>query len=106
MWDWLPGHSGKPANGQQKIEAVVDARLATGPKGMTQCRCRRTAQNQKVKSPINPSGRVKPHATSVKAFKLSPDAKSLEKLTDVVDSSEAKRAGTSCGVRTPGRAGV
>jgi len=56
---WLPGHRGKPANGQEKIETVVDARLPTGPKGMTQCRCRWTAQNQKVKSPIKPSGRVK-----------------------------------------------
>jgi len=64
----------------------VDATLRSKPKGMTQWSCRLMAARQGVsKSTINniwQSHNLKPHR--VKTFKLSRDAKFLEKLTDVV----------------------
>src|SRR6266404_4913630 len=74
------------SNSQENIRSIVDATLRSKPKGMTQWSCRLMAARQGVsKSTINniwQSHNLKPHR--VKTFKLSRDAKFLEKLTDVV----------------------
>ena len=76
----------KPTFGPEKVQAIVDATLRTKPKGMTQWSCRLMAAHQGLsKSTVNniwQSHNLKPHR--VKTFKLSRDAKFLEKLTDVV----------------------
>ena len=86
LWEIAPGRGRKPKYGQEKIGAIMDATLRTKPKGMTHWSCRLMAESQKVsKSTINTiwqSHNLKPHR--VKTFKLSRDAKFLEKLTDVV----------------------
>ena len=86
LWEVAPGRGRKPTYGPDKIQAIVDATLRTKPKGMTQWSCRLLAAEQGVsKSTINSiwqSHHLKPHL--VKTFKLSRDAKFLEKLTDVV----------------------
>jgi transposase len=86
LWEVAPGRGRKPTYGSEKIEAIVDATLRTKPKGMTQWSCRLMAASQKVsKSTINniwQSHNLKPHR--VKTFKLSRDAKLLERLIDVV----------------------
>jgi transposase len=86
LWEVAPGRGRKSTYGAEKIEAIVDATLRTKPKGMTQWSCRLMAASQGVsKSTINniwQSHNLKPHR--VKKFKLSRDARFLEKLTDVV----------------------
>ncbi|NKE73833.1 IS630 family transposase [Nitrospiraceae bacterium HYJII51-Mn-bac16s-1-B09] len=86
LWEVAPGRGRKPTYGTEKIESIVKATLRTKPKGMTQWSCRLMAASQGVsKSTINniwQSHNLKPHR--VKTFKLSRDAKFLEKLTDVV----------------------
>jgi len=86
LWEIAPGRGRKPTYGPEKIQAIVDATLRTKPKGMTQWSCRLMAAHQGVsKSTVNniwQSHNLKPHR--VKTFKLSRDAKFLEKLTDVV----------------------
>ena len=86
LWEVAPGRGRKPTYGPEKIQAIVDATLRTKPEGMTQWSCRLMAASQNVsKSTINniwQSHNLKPHR--VKTFKLSRDAKFLEKLTDVV----------------------
>ncbi len=86
LWEVAPGRGRKPTYGAEKIQSIVDATLRTKPKGMTQWSCRLMAARQGVsKSTINniwQSHNLKPHR--VKTFKLSRDAKLLEKLTDVV----------------------
>jgi transposase len=86
LWEVAPGRGRKPTYGPEKIQAIVDATLGTKPTGMTQWSCRLMAVSQNVsKSTINniwQSHNLKPHR--VKTFKLSRDAKFLEKLTDVV----------------------
>jgi len=86
LWEVAPGRGRKPVYGPEKIQSIVDATLRTKPKGMTQWSCRLMAARQGVsKSTINniwQSHNLKPHR--VKTFKLSRDAKFLEKLTDVV----------------------
>jgi transposase len=86
LWEVAPGRGRKPTYGPEKIQAIVDATLRSKPKGMTQWSCRLIAARQSVsKSTINniwQSHNLKPHR--VKTFKLSRDAKFLEKLTDVV----------------------
>ena len=86
LWEVGPGRGRKPTYGPEKVEAIIDATLRTKPKGMTQWSCRLMADSQGVsKSTINniwQSHNLKPHR--VKTFKLSRDAKFLEKLTDVV----------------------
>lgn len=86
LWEVLPGRGRKPIYGLDKIQSIVDATLRTKPKGMTQWSCRMMAVSQGVsKSTVNniwQSHNIKPHR--VKTFKLSRDAKFLEKLTDVV----------------------
>lgn len=86
LWEVAPGRGRKPTFGPDKIEAIVHATLQAKPKGMTQWSCRLMAKNQNVSkstvSNIWRSHNLKPHR--VKSFKLSRDARFLEKLTDVV----------------------
>jgi transposase len=86
MWDVAPGRGRKPTYGPDKIQSIVDATLRSKPKGMTHWSCRLMAEAQDVsKSTVNniwQSHNLKPHLT--KTFKLSRDARFLEKLTDVV----------------------
>ena len=86
LWEVAPGRGRKATYGPEKIQSIVDATLRSKPKGMAQWSCRLLAASQGVsKSTINniwQSHNLKPHR--VKTFKLSRDAKFLEKLTDVV----------------------
>src|SRR4030042_758406 len=86
LWEVAAGRGHKPTYGPEKIQAIVDATLRTKPQGMTQWSCRLLAAEQGVsKSTINSiwqGHNLKPHL--VKNFKLSRDARFLEKLTDVV----------------------
>ena len=86
LWEVARGRGRKPTYGAEKIQSIVDATLLSKPKGMTHWSCRLMAEAQKVsKSTISNiwrSHNLKPHRT--KTFKLSRDAKFLEKLTDVV----------------------
>ena len=86
LWEVAPGRGRKPSYGRRKIAAIVAATLRTKPRGMTQWSCRLLAEAQGVsKSTIHniwQAHHLQPHR--VKTFKLSRDAKFLEKLTDVV----------------------
>lgn len=86
LWHIAAGRGRKPVYDSDKIKAIVEATLHTKPKGMTHWSCRRMAQAQGVgKSTVNNiwrSHNLKPHR--VKGFKLSRDARFMEKLTDVV----------------------
>ena len=86
LWQIAPGRGRKPTYAAGKIKRIVQATLSTKPKGMTQWSCRQMAQAQGVSkstvSNIWRSHQLKPHRT--KSFKLSRDARFLEKLTDVV----------------------
>ena len=86
LWEVAAGRGRKPTYGAEKIQSIVDATLQTKPKGMTHWSCRLMAEAQQVSkstvSNIWRSHNLKPHR--VKKFKLSRDAKFLEKLTDVV----------------------
>jgi len=86
LWKIAEGRGRKPTYSPKKIKAIVQATLSSKPKGMTQWSCRLMAHAQGVSkstvSNIWRSHNVKPHR--VKSFKLSRDARFLEKLTDVV----------------------
>ncbi len=86
LWEIAAGRGRKPTYSLDKIKAIVQATLSTKPKGMSQWSCRQMAQAQGVSkstvSNIWRSHQLKPHRT--KSFKLSRDARFLEKLTDVV----------------------
>jgi transposase len=86
LWEVAPGRGRKPTYGPEKIQSIVEATLRSKPKGMTQWSCRVMATAQGVsKSTVNniwQGHHLKPHR--VKTFKLSRDARFLEKLTDVV----------------------
>jgi transposase len=86
LWEVAPGRGRKPRYAAQTIEAIVRATLQTKPEGMTQWSCRTLAAAQGLsKSTIHnvwQAHHLQPHR--VKGFKLSRDAKFLEKLTDVV----------------------
>ena len=86
LWKIAAGRGRKPSYTRDKIQSIIQATLQTKPKGMTQWSCRRMAHSQGVsKSTVNNiwrSHNLKPHR--VKSFKLSRDARFLEKLTDVV----------------------
>jgi transposase len=86
LWEVASGRGRKPTYGPEKIKSIIDATLQTKPKGMTHWSCRLMAETQKVSkstvSNIWRSHNLKPHRT--KTFKLSRDARFLEKLTDVV----------------------
>src|ERR1700722_2232795 len=80
------GRGQKPHYSDEKIKAIINATLQTRPAGATHWSCRTLAEQQGVsKDTINrvwQSHQLKPHLQ--KTFKLSRDAKFLEKLTDVV----------------------
>jgi len=86
LWEVAAGRGRKPIYGLEKIQAIVDTTLRAKPKGATHWSCRTLAAAQGIsKSAVNriwQSHNLKPHRT--KTFKLSRDAKFLEKLTDVV----------------------
>lgn len=86
LWEVAPGRGRKPTYGPAKIEAIVDATLRSKPKGMTHWSCRTMARRHGVgKSTINTiwnSHDLRPHRSET--FKLSRDARFLEKMTDVV----------------------
>ena len=86
LWKIAEGRGRKPTYSPAKIKAIVQTTLSSKPKGMTQWSCRQMAQAQGVSkslvSNIWRSHNIKPHR--VKSFKLSRDARFLEKLTDVV----------------------
>ena len=86
MWEIAEGRGRKATYSLAKIKKIVQATLSSKPKGMTQWSCRQMAQAQGVSkstvSTIWRSHNLKPHR--IKSFKLSRDARFLEKLTDVV----------------------
>src|SRR3974390_3316365 len=86
VWEIAPGRGRKPHYDQAKRDAVINSTLQTKPKGMTHWSCRLMAGEQGVsKDTVNRLWQlhnIKPHLS--RTFKLSRDAKFLEKLTDVV----------------------
>ena len=86
LWEIAPGRGRKPTYSAEKVKSIVDATLQTKPKGMTHWSCRLMAEAQGIsKATVNriwQSHNIKPHL--VKNFKISRDARFLEKLTDVV----------------------
>ena len=86
VWAVGPGRGRKPYYDQAKRDAIINATLQTKPKGMTHWSCRTMAKEQKVsKATVNRLWQlhnIKPHLS--RTFKLSRDARFLEKLTDVV----------------------
>jgi transposase len=86
VWQIAPGRGCKPQYGQAQRAAIIKATLQTKPKGMTHWSCRLMAEAQAVsKNTVNRLWQLhnlKPHLS--RTFKLSRDAKFLEKLTDVV----------------------
>jgi len=80
------GRGRKPSISAKKIKRIVEATLATTPKGMTHWSCRTMAEVQGV-SPatvhrIWDAHGLQPHRQ--KTFKLSRDPQFVEKLTDIV----------------------
>jgi transposase len=86
VWEIAPGRGRKAHYDQDRREAIIEATLQSKPKGMTHWSCRLMAEAQGVsKNTINRLWQlhnIKPHLSGT--FKLSRDAKFLEKLTDVV----------------------
>jgi transposase len=86
VWEIAPGRGRKPHYDKAKRDAILEATLQTKPKGMTHWSCRTMAEEQHVsKDTVNrlwQMHNLKPHRS--RTFKLSRDAKFLEKLTDVV----------------------
>ena len=86
VWEIAPGRGRKARYGQARRDAIIKATLQTKPKGMTHWSCRTMAKEQKIsKATVNrlwQMHNIKPHLS--RTFKLSRDAKFLEKLTDVV----------------------
>jgi len=86
VWEIAPGRGRKAHYSQARRDAIIKATLQTKPKGMTHWSCRTMAQEQKIsKATVNrlwQMHNIKPHLS--RTFKLSRDAKFLEKLTDVV----------------------
>jgi transposase len=86
VWQIAPGRGRKVQYGQAKRDGIIRATLHSKPAGMTQWSCRLMAEAQGVsKSTVNRLWQLhnlKPHLSGT--FKLSRDARFLEKLTDVV----------------------
>src|ERR1700674_1579760 len=86
VWEIAPGRGRKPQYDQARRAAIIKATLQSKPKGMTHWSCRLMAEAQEVsKNTVNRLWQLhnlKPHLSDT--FKLSRDAKFLEKLTDVV----------------------
>ena len=101
LWEVAPGRGRKATYGQEKIHSIVDATLRSKPKGMTHWSCRLMAAAEGIsKSTVNniwQSHNLKPHR--VKKFKLSRDARFLEKLRCGGPVLESAAAGDSvmCG---------
>ncbi len=86
VWEIAPGRGRKPQYDQARRDGIIEATLRSKPKGMTHWSCRLMAESQEVsKNTVNRLWQLhnlKPHLS--RSFKLSRDAKFLEKLTDVV----------------------
>ena len=86
VWEIAPGRGRKPHYDQAKLDAIINATLQTKPAGMTHWSSRLMAEAQKVGkdtvSRLWQLHNIKPHLH--RTFKLSRDAKFVEKLTDVV----------------------
>jgi len=86
LWKIAAGRGRKPQYDQAKREAIIEATLQSKPAGMTHWSCRLMAEEHKVsRGTVNRLWQlhnIKPHLSAT--FKLSRDAKFLEKLTDVV----------------------
>src|SRR3990172_5004111 len=86
VWEIGPGRGRKPHYDQAKRDQIIEATLQTRPQGMTHWSCRLMAKAQQVSpSTVNrlwQMHNIRPHLS--RTFKLSRDAKFLEKLTDVV----------------------
>jgi transposase len=86
VWEIAPGRGRKPQYDQATRDEIIRATLGSQPKGMTHWSCRLMAEAQEVsKNTVNRLWQLhnlKPHRS--RSFKLSRDAKFLEKLTDVV----------------------
>jgi transposase len=86
IWQIASGRGRKPQYDQAKRDRIIEATLKNKPAGMTHWSCRLMAQAQGVsKDTVNRLWQLhnlKPHLS--RTFKLSRDAKFLEKLTDVV----------------------
>ena len=86
VWEIAPGRGRKPQYDQATRDGIIQATLRSKPKGMTHWSCRLMAEAQAVsKNTVNRLWQLhhlKPHLS--RTFKLSRDAKFLEKLTDVV----------------------
>src|SRR5437016_4035403 len=86
VWEIAPGRGRKPQYDQATRDEIIQATLHSKPKGMTHWSCRLMAEAQEVsKNTVNRLWQLhnlKPHLS--RTFKLSRDAKFLEKLTDVV----------------------
>ena len=86
VWEIGPGRGRKPHHDQAKRDGIINATLQSKPKGRTHWSCRLMAEAQDVsKNTVNRLWQLhnlKPHLS--RTFKLSRDAKFLEKLTDVV----------------------
>ena len=86
VWEIAPGRGRKPQYDQATRDEIIQATLRSKPKGMTHWSCRLMAEEQEVsKNTVNRLWQLhnlKPHLS--RTFKLSRDAKFLEKLTDVV----------------------
>src|SRR5580692_5780522 len=86
VWQIAPGRGRKPQYDQATRERIIQATLQSKPPGMTHWSCRLMAQAQQVSSStVNRLWQLhnlKPHLS--RTFKLSRDAKFLEKRSDVV----------------------
>jgi len=86
VWEMAPGRGRKPEYDQAKRDAIINSTLQSKPKGMTHWSCRLMGEAQGVsKDTVNRLWQlhnIKPHLS--RTFKLSRDARFLEKLTDVV----------------------
>ena len=86
VWEIAPGRGRKPQYDQATRDGIIQATLRSKPKGMTHWSCRLMAEAQGVsKNTVNrlwQMHNLKPHLS--RTFKLSRDARFLEKLTDVV----------------------
>lgn len=89
LWAIAPGRGRKPPYDQTKRDAIIHSTLQTKPEGLTHWRCRLMAEEQGVRKATGPRlwqlHNLKPHRS--RTFKLSRDAKFLEKRTDVVGLS-------------------
>jgi transposase len=99
-WRIAPGRGRKALYSLAKVQAVVAATLHSKPKGGTPWSCRSLAWQQAIgKSTVHNiwrSHNLKPHRE--KTFKLSRDARFLEKLPTWWDSISTRRSRRWCSV--------